>query len=139
MHLGTPSGPKDENHESGISALLMFDPLSSLASPMLMITCEPPAGTSQGYGVSATEQMQAAADEHKAHPANHLSDSRPDSYDNKTKPTFIGDSSRAKLTLLWNAAPATELPIIEMIIAMEAQGEMALQFPTRFIRSSVCF
>jgi hypothetical protein len=77
--------------------ILALVPLACSADPLVTITCAQPKGLSQYYGIAARDREKAAS-EHKQ-PENHLSEPDKDGFN--AKPTFIVDSNRKKLTLLW--------------------------------------
>jgi hypothetical protein len=79
-------------------AVVLLAPLGCFAEPLVTITCGPPKGLTQRYGVTASEAMKAASD-HKPRPLDHLA--APINDDFNARPTFIVDSSRKKLTLIW--------------------------------------
>jgi len=92
-----------------MSFLMLFAPALCLADPLVTVTCDPPKGVSQHYGVTDEDRMKTA----HGVPAPHLLPSEPDGYGHK--PIFIIDSDKKKLTTLWADLPdekAREVPII---------------------------
>jgi hypothetical protein len=81
-----------------LAIVLLLAPLVCAAEPLVTIACELPKGLTQDYGVSGSERMKAAS-ERKPPPADHLSGPIKDGFN--AKPTFIVDSNRKKLTLIW--------------------------------------
>ncbi len=88
----------------------LLAPLVCSAEPLITINCEAPKGVSQDYGVPGAERVRAAT-EHKPQPADHFTGPYQDGF--TAKPTFIVDSSRKKLTLLW-AESAGEKALCEL-------------------------
>lgn len=88
------------------------------AEPLVTIACEAPKGQTQNYGVAM------APTQTKPNTPNHLSVAIPDGFN--ARPTFVVDSSRKKLTLLWSDPKETarEVPVIAysplVITAMDA-------------------
>jgi hypothetical protein len=72
------------------------------AEPLLTISCEKPTGFSIAYGVSLTDQADAAA-KHQPEPAPALKGPITDGY--LAKPTFVIDSDRKKVTVIWAEPP----------------------------------
>jgi hypothetical protein len=83
-------------------AVALLAPLACFAEPLVTITCESLLGQGQKYGVIPAEAMKAAS-ERKSPPANHLTAPIEDGI--YGKPTFILDTSRKKLTLVWADPP----------------------------------
>jgi len=94
----------------GITSLVtLFGPLICSAEPLVTITCDPPQGVLQRYGVTDEDRIKTT----HGVPAPHLIPPEPDGY--KGKPIFIIDSNKQKLTTLWADLPkdeAREVPII---------------------------
>jgi hypothetical protein len=105
-----------------VSFIILFAPLIASGKPVVTISCDGLKGTVRDYGVPATERMKAAS-EHKAVPQDRLSAPYNDGWSEKV--TFIVDSSRASLTMLWTnpTEPAREIPVLafspQVITAME--------------------
>ena len=103
-------------------SLALLAPLLCSAEPLVTITCDPPKGVSQRYGVTDEDRMKTA----HGVPAPHLIPPEPDGYN--SKPIFLVDSSRTKLTMLWSnlkeGEKATDVPIIhyslDIITAIQA-------------------
>jgi hypothetical protein len=98
-------------HNLPLVGLALLAPLVCSAEPLVTITCDPPKGVSQRYGITDEDRMKTA----HGVPAPHLIPPEPDGY--KGKPIFIVDSNKRKLTTLWaDAQPneeAREVPIIK--------------------------
>lgn len=72
------------------------------AEPLVTVSCEKPTGFSITYGVALTDQADAAA-KPQPEPAPTLKGPITDGY--LTRPTFVIDSDRKKLTVLWAEPP----------------------------------
>jgi hypothetical protein len=72
------------------------------AEPPLTISCEPPDGFNIGYGTTITERI--AADQKKQpEPPPTLRGPTKDGY--SRKPTFVIDSNRKNMTVIWAESP----------------------------------
>lgn len=104
-----------------LAVVLLVTPLVCSAGPLVTITCEQLRGTTQNYGVTPAEAIKAASD-HKPRPSNHLAAPLDDGFSGK--PTFVVDSNRQKLTLVWPPDAARELPVVRysplVITALDA-------------------
>lgn len=69
-----------------------------VAGPLVTIRCDPPKGTSQTFGVTAAEKVQAVGG--KSQPANHLSSAMDGM---NASPIFIVDEDGKRLTLIWSS------------------------------------
>jgi hypothetical protein len=69
-----------------------------LAEPLVTISCHEPNGFSMSYGSSAQERVQAERHK-KPEPKPHFTGPTKDGY--LMNPTFIVDSSKKKLTVIW--------------------------------------
>src|SRR5690349_5415888 len=78
-------------------------PVLSLAEPIVTISCDAPKGFRMEYGASARERVQAEND-HRPEPKPHFKGPVKDGY--KHIPTFIVDSGRKKLTVVWSESAA---------------------------------
>jgi hypothetical protein len=72
------------------------------AEPLVTISCEKPTGFTIAYGVPLTDQADAAA-KHQPEPAPALKGPITDGY--LAKPTFVVDSDRKKVTIIWVEPP----------------------------------
>lgn len=94
-------------NQFGVFVLASLFPLLSLAEPLVTISCHEPKGSRMEYGVSAREHVQAEKDK-KPEPRPHLKGPTEDGY--VENPTFIIDSDKKKLTVVWaESAPDAEL------------------------------
>jgi hypothetical protein len=93
-----------------------------IAEPLVTIACEAPKGQTENYGAIT------AATSGKPPPPNKLSVAVPDGFN--AKPTFIVDSSRKQLTMIWNDTPA-ELAMRDLAKSqgIKMQPEPARQLP----------
>src|SRR5262249_12009187 len=73
---------------------------SSIAEPLLTISCDKPEGSSVTYGVSLSERLNAAAKEQPEPTNPTLRGPIKNGY--LAKPTFVVDSNRKKITTVWN-------------------------------------
>jgi hypothetical protein len=83
---------------AGVLASLLST--SSIAEPLLTISCDKPEGSSITYGVSLTERLNAAAKEQPEPTNPTLRGPIKNGY--LAKPTFVVDSNRKKITTVWN-------------------------------------
>jgi len=72
----------------------------SIAEPLVTISCDKPEGSSMTYGISLTARVDAAAKE-QPEPTNPTLRG-PTSNGYMGKPTFVIDSNRKTITIVWN-------------------------------------
>ena len=75
---------------------VLLAPLVCTAEPLVTISCDSPKETTQEYGVRMSDR---ATDTPGHEPQNHLTAPEQDGYN--ARPTFVLDSNRKKLTMLW--------------------------------------
>ena len=83
--------------------IILLAPSISLAAPLVTISCDTPKGSRMEYGVSSPERVQAEIGKNPA-PKPHLKGPMADGY--LTRPTFIVDSTKKKLTVIWSESEA---------------------------------
>ena len=85
------------NHFGTFVIASLFSTLC-LAEPFVTISCHEPKGFNMQYGASIQERVRAERDK-KPEPKPHLRAPTKDGY--PMNPTFIVDSSKKKLTVIW--------------------------------------
>jgi hypothetical protein len=73
---------------------------SLIAETLVTISCDQPKGSSIAYGVSVAERLKAAQDKNPEPTNPTLSGPTKDGFE--ARPTFIVDSNRKKITIVWN-------------------------------------
>src|SRR5690349_20324607 len=86
-----------------VIGMIFLSPVLSLAEPIVTISCEAPKGFRMEYGASARERVQAEND-HRPEPKPHLKGPMKDAYTSIR--TFIVDSGRKRLTIVWSESAA---------------------------------
>jgi hypothetical protein len=83
--------------------LVWLIPSYSLAEPLVTMSCSEPKGFRTEYGTSVREVVQAQK-EQKPEPKPHLKGPAKDGY--AMNPTFLVDSGKRKLTIIWSESAA---------------------------------
>ncbi len=83
--------------------VLLLIPSLTFAEPLVTISCTAPKGHRVEYGASARERVQAENDR-RPEPKPHLKGPTEDGY--SMTPTFIVDSRKRKLTVVWSESAA---------------------------------
>jgi hypothetical protein len=86
------------------------------AEPLVTISCEKPEGSSTTYGVPLKERLDALAQE-QPEPVNPTLRG-PTKNEYQGKPTFVIDSNRKKITIVWS----------EMLPSLPAADGVVVQF-----------
>ena len=76
---------------------------AAFAEPLATISCEKPEGSSIWYGISPFERVGAAIANRPQPTEPKLERNAKDAF--AGKPTFIIDSNRKKITVIWNELP----------------------------------
>jgi hypothetical protein len=78
-------------------------PTISIAEPLVTIPCDKPNGFNMQYGVSFTERLEAARNNLPEPTKPKLTGPTKDGY--AGKPTFIIDTNRKDMTVVWSELP----------------------------------
>jgi len=91
-----------KGYSLGIVCAGFLSSLSStlIAEPLVTISCDKPEGSSMTYGISLTARVDAASKE-QPEPTNPTLRG-PTSNGYMGKPTFVIDSNRKTITIVWN-------------------------------------
>ena len=94
------------NHFGALLLASLYSTLS-FAGPLVTISCPEPKGFNMEYGASPGERVKAEMDK-KAEPKPSLKGPIKDGY--LMNPTFVIDSSKKKITVIWSES-ATDLEL----------------------------
>jgi hypothetical protein len=83
--------------------LSLLHPATSIAEPNVTISCDKPEGFNMKYGVSFTEQLEAAKNKLPEPTKPTLTGPTKDGY--AGKPTFIIDKNEKDMTVVWSELP----------------------------------
>lgn len=85
------------------ATVLLWASVAAIADPLVTISCDKPEGSSIWYGISPFERVSAAIDKRPPPAEPKLQRNEKDAF--AGKPTFIIDTNRKKITIIWNELP----------------------------------